>query len=114
MTTAEGRLKGNQSRQTCNRADLVWQLWYGYSPEDAAARVGISSRTLQRHINALLESTPDPDDWITAEVIGRLRHRADHPGERWENTVPVSRPRNGREFHDYARNAPPWTGETPP
>lgn len=103
MTTGDNNARGNSRRRESNRADLVWQMWYGYSPEDAAARVGMSPRTLQRHITALLESDPDPDDFVTREVIARLRHRDPRsgPDNAWEATAPAPAP-NGRVFHDYA------------
>ena len=96
------RAEGNNRRRTSNRTDLVWQMWYGYSPEDAARRVGVSPRTLHRHVAEL----PDPGDFVTAEVIARLRRRSTHAGEgpgRWwqEDAVAAISPHNGRPFHDY-------------
>jgi hypothetical protein len=104
MTNPNGGAQG-RGRALLNRADLVWLIWYGYSPQDAAARMGLSPKTMQRHINALLADPADPDDWITAEVVARLRRRGAVPGERWEDTVPRDPPRNGYPFHDYATGA---------
>lgn len=98
------RAEGNRSRRETNQAELVWQMWYGYSPEDAAERVGVSARTLQRHITALLDAV-GPHDAVTAEVVDRLRRRSAHAGQgsgQWWQEDAVSAPRTGRPFHNYA------------